>query len=67
VKNIPIFSRAVKAEDGTWVTDCTVGFSYKQAQEYERKASAKAGFVDEGSLYKYRKGAAKNLSMAGRI
>ncbi|KAJ5928363.1 FluG domain protein [Penicillium verhagenii] len=38
-----------------------IGFSYTQAQEYEKKASTQAGFPDEGSLYKYRKGAAENL------
>lgn len=65
VKNVPIFRRAVKSEHGAWVTDPKVGFPYKQAQEYEKKASARAGFADEGSLYKYRKGAAENLSMVG--
>lgn len=67
LKNIPIFRRAVRTKYGAWVTDCKVGFSYSQAQEYEKKASAKAGFPDEGSLYKYRKGAAENLSMTKRI
>ncbi|KAJ6076675.1 FluG domain protein [Penicillium canescens] len=61
LKNIPIFRRAVRTKYGAWATDCKVGFSYSQAQEYEKKASAKAGFADEGSLYKYRKGAAENL------
>ncbi|KAJ6137107.1 hypothetical protein N7471_003593, partial [Penicillium samsonianum] len=31
--------------------------------EYKKKASVKARFIDKGSLYKYYKGAVKNLNL----
>ena len=63
VQDIPVFRRAVKSLEGTWVTHPTLAFQYSMAQEYEKDASKAAGFREGGSLYKYRKGAAANLSM----
>jgi hypothetical protein len=34
----------------------------KQAEKFEKAASALAGFKDEGTFYKYRKGAAAEVS-----
>ena len=62
VQEIPVFRRAVKDESGIWVTDPVGAYRYTQAQEHEKAASACAGFKEKGSLYKYRKGAAANLS-----
>ncbi|OJJ82561.1 uncharacterized protein ASPGLDRAFT_1496032 [Aspergillus glaucus CBS 516.65] len=61
VQEIPVFRRAMKDESGIWVTDPVGAYRYTQAQEYEKAASACAGFKEKGSLYKYRKGAAANL------
>lgn len=62
VKDIPIFRRAIKNSEGNWITDATQAFRYERAQEYEIATSKSAGFKNPGSLYKYRKGAAANLS-----
>ena len=63
-EDIPVFRRAIKSSEGGWMTHPTLAFQYGAAQEYEKDASKAAGFKEEGSLYKYRKGAAANLSMA---
>jgi len=48
--------------EGKWITDPVQAFQYDRVQEYEIAASKSAGFKNPGSLYKYRKGAAANLS-----
>ena len=48
--------------EGKWITDPVQTFQYDRVQEYEIAASKSAGFKNPGSLYKYRKGAAANLS-----
>lgn len=63
MREIPIFRRATRTTDGRVVTDPIRALPYSQVQEYEKEASASAGFKERGSLYKYRKGAAANLSM----
>lgn len=62
VKEIPIFRRAVKNEEGLWITDPRRALSYGTALEYEKSTSVSAGSKQKGTLYKYRKGAAANLS-----
>ena len=62
IKDIPIFRRAIKNSEGNWITDATQDFRYERAQEYKIATSKSAGFKNPGSLYKYRKGAAANLS-----
>ena len=42
--------------------DPTQPFKYKQAEKLEKVASALAGFKEEGTFYKYRKGAAATIS-----
>ena len=48
--------------EGKWITDPVQAFQYDRVQEYEIAASKSAGFKNPDSLYKYRKGAAANLS-----
>ncbi|KAL2006851.1 hypothetical protein VTN00DRAFT_9519 [Thermoascus crustaceus] len=62
MKEIPIFRRAAKDSEGRWITHPTLAYQYDRAQEYEIATSRSAGFKTPGSLYKYRKGAAANLS-----
>ncbi|KAJ8149190.1 hypothetical protein LV165_008185 [Aspergillus fumigatus] len=66
VKEIPIFRRAVKDSEGHWITHPTLALQYDQAQEYEIATSRSAGFKNPGSLYKYRKGAARHLDEHSR-
>lgn len=62
VQEIPIFCRAVKDAEGKWITHPTSALPYKKLQEDEVATSRSDGSKDPGSLYKYRKGAAANLS-----
>jgi len=48
--------------EGKWITDPVQAFQYDRVQEYEIAASKSAGFKNPGSRYKYRKGAAANVS-----
>lgn len=66
VKEIPIFRKAVK-DSGNWVTSPTEAWTYEDLREYELAAAKSAGDEDPGSLYKYRKGAAANLSKEGSL
>ena len=52
----------MKDSGGKWITDPIQAFQYDRAQECEIAVSKSAGFKNPGSLYKYRKGAAANLS-----
>jgi hypothetical protein len=62
IKEVPVFRRPVEDSEGNWITDPIEAVPYYRAQEYEITTSKSAGFKDPGSLYKYRKGAAANLS-----
>ncbi|CAG8079571.1 unnamed protein product [Penicillium nalgiovense] len=59
--DIPVLRRAMRTDNGSWVTDPENALLCSQAQSWEQTACEKAGFPDKGSLYKYRKGAAVNL------
>lgn len=63
VKEIPIFRRAMKNEEGVWITNPWHALTYGTALEYEQSTSTSAGSKEKGTLYKYLKGAASNLSM----
>jgi hypothetical protein len=52
----------MKNEEGLWITDPQRALAYGTALEYEKSTSASAGSETKGTLYKYRKGAASNLS-----
>lgn len=62
VQEIPVFRRAVKDAEGRWITHPTGALPYKKVQEDEIATSRSDGSKEPGSLYKYRKGAAANLS-----
>lgn len=62
IQDVPIFRRSTRGRNGVSTTDPTLAISYSQMREYEKEASLAAGFKERGSLYKYRKGAAANLS-----
>jgi hypothetical protein len=62
VQEIPVFRSAVKDSEGRWITHPTRALTYKKAQEDEIATSRSDGSKEPGSLYKYRKGAAANLS-----
>ena len=63
IKEIPILRRASRNEAGLFVTDPKRALQYEQARRWEASTSESAGFKDKGTLYKYRKGAAANISM----
>ena len=67
LQDVPVLRRAMPSDNGTWVTDPIKALASSQAQTWEQEASEAAGFEDRGSLYKYRKGAAVNLSMLPEI
>jgi hypothetical protein len=52
----------MKDTEGNWITDPEQALAYDRAQDHEIRHSKSAGFKNPGSLYKYRKGAAANLS-----
>jgi hypothetical protein len=52
----------MKSEEGLWITDPQRALTYDTALEYEKSTSASAGSKEKGTLSKYRKGAASNLS-----
>lgn len=62
VKEIPVFRKAVKDSEGNWITSPTEAWTYEDLREYELAAAKSAGDENPGSLYKYRKGAAANIS-----
>jgi hypothetical protein len=62
MQEIPVFRRAVQGSGGEWVTHPSEPLLYKKVQEDEVAVSKSAGSKKPGSLYKYRKGAAANLS-----
>ena len=62
VKETPIFRKAVKDSEGNWITSPTEAWTYEDLREYELAAAKSAGDENPGSLYKYRKGAAANIS-----
>ncbi|OXV05845.1 hypothetical protein Egran_06385, partial [Elaphomyces granulatus] len=53
-KEVPVFRRATRDDEGNWVT-------YATAMEDGRRLCKSAGPKDLGTLYKYRYGAAENL------
>lgn len=67
LQDVPVLRRAMRTNNGTWATDPTEALASCQAQTWEQSACEAAGFPDRGSLYKYRKGAAVNLSMLSEM
>lgn len=62
VRDICVFRGTRRNETNTIVTDPIQPWKYRHAEETEKAASGQAGFKDEGSFYKYRKGAAAKAS-----
>jgi hypothetical protein len=62
VKETPILRGVSRNEAGLLVTDPQRTLQYNQARQWEAATSESAGFKDKGTLYKYRKGAAANIS-----
>lgn len=62
--NTPVLRRAIRNETGLYITDPKRGLPYRQVSQWEESASISAGFSEKGTLYKYRKGAAANISTA---
>ncbi|KAJ6115235.1 hypothetical protein N7486_001013 [Penicillium sp. IBT 16267x] len=60
IKEIPIL-RGSRNEGGYFVTDPQSALRYSQARAWEINCSISAGFENEGTLYKYRKGAATKI------
>jgi hypothetical protein len=65
-KDIPVFRRAMQNDEGVWITDPRRALQYSKVAEYEKSTSGSAGYKEKGTLYKYRKGAAANLSTDAR-
>lgn len=53
-------------DEGVWITDPQRALQYSKVAEYEKSTSGSAGYKEKGTLYKYRKGAAANLSTDAR-
>lgn len=63
VQELPILRGTCHNVSGLIVTDPQRALQYHQARQWgEAAAIESAGFKDKGTLYKYRKGAAANIS-----
>jgi hypothetical protein len=60
--DVCIFRGTTRSETHSIITDPIKPWKYRQAEDMEKAASGQAGFKDEGTFYKYRKGAAAEIS-----
>ncbi|CAI7628049.1 unnamed protein product [Penicillium manginii] len=59
--DVCIFRGTTRNETHSIITDPIKPWKYRQAEDMEKAASGQAGFKDEGTFYKYRKGAAAEI------
>jgi hypothetical protein len=65
-KELPILRGTCQDVSSFIMTDSQHALQYHQARQWEAAASESTRFNDKGILYKYRKGAAANVSPSAR-